>query len=74
MEDGANGYMGHVVTQLAMEQEMLLGSVTIPHLLVEGMSVKVLISTMKYVTTLNAAVVRTFGLRIVNLKNTVCTT
>ena len=59
MEDGANGYMGCVVTQLVMEQEMLLESVTIPHLLVEGMNVKVLISTMRCVTTLNAAVVRT---------------
>ena len=58
MEDGANGYMGHVATQLAMEQEMLLESVTIPHLLVEGMSAKVLISTMKCAKTLNAAVVR----------------
>ena len=59
MEDGANGYMGHVVTQLAMEQEILLESVTIPHLLVEGMNAKVLISTMRCATTLNAAVVRT---------------
>ena len=58
MVDGVNGYMGHAVKHVGMEQEVLLESVTIPHLLVEGMNAKELISTMKCATTLTAVLVR----------------
>ena len=66
MVGGVNGYMGHAVKHVGMEQEMLLESVAIPDLLVEGKSAKELISTMRCATTLTAVLVRS------NNYDTVC--
>ena len=54
---GVNGYVGHAVKHVVMEQEMLLESVIIPHLFTEGMNAKELISTMRCATTLTAVLV-----------------